>query len=66
MQALYLIYDESLHAESTTVVERDLVVPRYTRIDHVIGARMADELRALRSRRGRGLRGFVVPVTSSI
>jgi hypothetical protein len=48
MQALYLIYDESLHAEITAIVERDMVVPRYTRIDHVIGARMAEALRALR------------------
>ena len=95
MRALFLIYDESFQAEISAIIERDMVVPRYSRVDNVIGARMAErearesegpyladrrnhmiilvaeeltisriteQLRALRRRKGHGLRAFVVPV----
>jgi hypothetical protein len=96
METLFVIYDESFEHEISALVERDMVVARYTRIDNVIGARMAqqeeqtgyladrrnriilliadraaiarltEELRALRARKGRGLRAFVVPTTTVI
>ena len=42
METLFLIYDEALQAEVSAVIEAEMVVPRYTRIDDVIGARMAE------------------------
>jgi hypothetical protein len=42
MEALFLIYDKALQAEVSAVIERDMVVSRYTRIDQVIGARTAE------------------------
>lgn len=42
MQALFVIYDEGMEAEITAIIEKGMVVPRYTRIDDVIGARMAE------------------------
>jgi hypothetical protein len=42
METLVVIYDEAFQAEISAVVERGMVVPRYTRIDDVIGARMAE------------------------
>jgi hypothetical protein len=96
MQALFLIYDQALEPEISGIIERDMIVSRYTRIDEVTGARMAeqeeetgyaadrrnrlivlvaeaatmarivDDLRDLRSRRGHGLRAFVVEATDVI
>ena len=40
METLFLIYDEALEGEVRGVIERGMVVPRYSRIDEVIGARM--------------------------
>ena len=42
METLFLIYDEALQAEVSAVIEAEMVVPRYTRIDEVIGARTAE------------------------
>jgi hypothetical protein len=42
MQTLFVIYDEGMEAEITAIIGRGMVVPRYTRIDNVIGARMAE------------------------
>ena len=96
METLFLIYDEAFEAEISSVIARDMVVARYTRIDDVIGARMAeqeeqtgyhtdrrnhiilviaepatiarvvDSLRALRARKGHGLRAFVVKAQTVI
>jgi hypothetical protein len=89
METLFLIYDESFEPEISGIIERGMVVSRYTRVDNVVGARMAereatgfladrrnrliiliaetptiaklvDDLRGLRARKGRGLRAFVV------
>jgi len=42
MQTLFVIYDEGMEADITAIIEQGMVVPRYTRIDNVIGARMAE------------------------
>jgi hypothetical protein len=42
MQTLFVIYDEAMETEITAIIETGMVVPRYTRIDNVIGARMAE------------------------
>jgi hypothetical protein len=89
METLFVIYDESLEPEISGIISREMVVSRYTRVDHIVGARMAereatgfvadrrnrliiliaepptvaklvDDLRDLRARKGRGLRAFVV------
>ena len=96
METLFVIYDEAFQEEISGVIERDMVVARYSRLDNVIGARMAQQeeqsgyladrrnrmimvvsdpttiarivanLRELRTRRGHGLRAFVVPTTEVI
>lgn len=96
MQTLFVIYDEAFQTELSAIIEQDMVVARYSRIDDVIGARMAEQeaqsgyltdrrnrmivvvaepstitrivgdLRALRQRKGHGLRAFVVPATTVI
>jgi hypothetical protein len=96
METLFVIYDEAFQPEISAIIERDMVVARYTRVDDVIGARMAaqeaesgyladrrnriiilvaepatvarivGDLRALRARKGHGLRAFVVPATNVI
>jgi len=43
MQTLFLIYDETFQEEITAILERDMVVARYSRIDGVVGARMAEQ-----------------------
>jgi len=42
METLFVIYHESLESETTAIFQRHMVVARYTRIDNVIGARMAE------------------------
>ena len=42
MKTLFLIYDEELEAEVNGLIQRDMVVARYSRIDNVVGARMAE------------------------
>jgi hypothetical protein len=41
METLFVIYDEAFQEEISAIIERDMVVPRYSRLDGVIGARMA-------------------------
>jgi len=90
MKTLFIIYHEDLEAQVRSILHRGMIVARYTRIDGVVGARMAQleaetgymterrnrvimvvaeedlvsslvgELRALRTKEGHGLRGFVV------
>ena len=89
METLFLIYDETFEPEISGIIERGMIVSRYTRIDNVVGARMAqaeaigyvadrrnrliiivaepptvaklvEDLRDLRTRKGHGLRAFVV------
>ena len=43
METLFLIYDEAFEAEISAAIERDMVVARYSRIDNVVGARMAQQ-----------------------
>ena len=96
MEVLFVIYEESFEDEISALAERAMVVPRYSRIDNVIGARMAeqeqetgyltdrrnqmilviaepatiarlaDDLRAMRQRKGHGLRAFVMPAAAVI
>ena len=91
-----MIYDVQFEAEIAAIIERDMVISRYSRLDNVVGARMAAQearsgylsdrrnrmiiavaepetvarivegLRALRARKGHGLRAFVVPVSQVI
>jgi hypothetical protein len=42
METLFIIYHESFEPEVSAIIERHMVVSRYTRIDNVIGARMAE------------------------
>ena len=42
METLFLIYHESFEHDVSAIVERHMVVSRYTRIDDVIGARMVE------------------------
>jgi hypothetical protein len=42
MEVLFVIYDESFEDEISALVEQVMVVARYSRIDNVIGARMAE------------------------
>jgi hypothetical protein len=95
MQTLFLIYDETFEPEISGIIERGMIVSRYTRIDDVVGARMAqaeaigyvadrrnrliiivaepptvaklvEDLRDLRTRKGHGLRAFVVKAETVI
>jgi len=95
MQTLFLIYDETFEPEISGIIERGMIVSRYTRIDNVVGARMAqaeaigyvadrrnrliiivaepptvaklvEDLRDLRTRKGHGLRAFVVKAETVI
>jgi hypothetical protein len=43
MDTLFLIYDEAFEAEITGIIERGMIVSRYTRIDDVTGARMVEQ-----------------------
>lgn len=42
MKVLFIIYHEDLEPQVRNVLHRGMVVPRYTRIDDVIGARMVE------------------------
>jgi hypothetical protein len=42
VKALFIIYHKDLEAQVRQVVDRGMAVPRYTRIDEVIGARMVE------------------------
>ena len=42
METLFLIYDESFEPEISGIIERGMVVSRYTRVDNVVGARMVE------------------------
>jgi hypothetical protein len=42
VKALFIIYHKDLEAQVRQVVDRGMAVPRYTRIDDVIGARMVE------------------------
>jgi hypothetical protein len=42
MKTLFLIHDEGFEPEVTSLIERDMVVTRYSRIDDVVGARVAE------------------------
>jgi len=96
METLFLIYHESFEPDIAGIIERHMVVARFTRIDNVIGARMAEreqetgspaerrnriimlvaesatinrilsDLKALRERKGHGLRAFVVEAETVI
>ncbi len=43
METLFLIYDETLETEISRIIQRDMIVSRYTRVDNVVGARMAEQ-----------------------
>lgn len=95
MRAMTLIYHEDFELEISRIIQRFMVVSRYTKIREVQGARtdsmedsdyqsngsnhmlmlvadcdtivnLAREFKALRKRRGHGLRGFVTPVEEII
>jgi len=95
METLFLIYDESFESEISGIIERGMIISRYTRVDNVVGARMAEreatgfladrrnrlilviaepptmarlvaDLRELRTRKGHGLRAFVVKAETVI
>jgi hypothetical protein len=95
METLFLIYDETFEPEISGIIERGMIVSRYTRVDNVVGARMVereaigyladrrnrliiivadpatiaklvDDLRDLRTRKGHGLRAFVVKAETVI
>ena len=95
METLFLIYDESFESEISGIIERGMIISRYTRVDNVVGARMVereatgfladrrnrliiviaepptmarlvDDLRELRTRKGHGLRAFVVKAETVI
>ena len=42
METLFLIYDETFEPEINGIIERGMIVSRYTRVDNVVGARMAE------------------------
>ncbi len=42
MQTLFIIYDVLFESQIREIIEREMVIPRYTRIDGVIGARAAE------------------------
>ncbi len=48
METLFIIYDVLFESHIREIIERGMVIPRYTRIDEVIGARAA-ELEAVTS-----------------
>ena len=95
METLFLIYDESFESEISGIIERGMIISRYTRVDNVVGARMVEreatgfladrrnrlilviaepptmarlvaDLRELRTRKGHGLRAFVVKAETVI
>ena len=44
MQTLFLIYDKTMDNEVRAIIEREMAgIPRYTRIDGVLGARMVQQ-----------------------
>jgi len=45
VKTLFLIYHDTLEPEISALVQRDMVIPRYTRIDDVVGARIAERER---------------------
>ncbi len=47
METLFLIYDESFELEISGIIQRGMIVSRYTRIDEVVGARQAAREQAL-------------------
>ncbi len=56
METLFIIYDELFEPHIRAIIERGMVVPRYTRIDNVTGARMVhlqEAARYLTDRRNR-------------
>lgn len=42
METLFIVYHESFEPDVTAIIERHMVISRYTRIDDVIGARMVE------------------------
>ena len=42
METLFIIYDELFDEDVRAIIERGMVIPRYSRIDDVIGARTAE------------------------
>ena len=42
METLFIIYDELFDEEVRAIIERGMVIPRYSRIDNVIGARTVE------------------------
>jgi len=42
MTTLFLIYDEDFEPEVSSLLQRTMVITRYSRIDGVVGARMAE------------------------
>jgi hypothetical protein len=66
MQSLFVIYDEAFQQEISAIIERDMVVPRYSRLDGVIGARMAqreEQSGYLADRRNRMIMLVAEPLT---
>jgi len=43
MRTLFVIYDKTMEQEVRAIIEREMAgIPRFTRIDNVIGARMVE------------------------
>ncbi len=42
METLFIIYDELFETRIREIIERGMVIPRYTRIDGVVGARTVE------------------------
>ncbi len=42
METLFIIYDEFFEPRIREIIERGMVIPRYTRIDGVVGARTVE------------------------
>lgn len=66
METLFVIYDVQFEAEIAAIIERDMVISRYSRLDNVVGARMAaQEARSgyLSDRRNRMIIAVAEPET---
>ena len=42
METVFIIYDELFEERIRAIIERGMVIPRYTRIDGVVGARTVE------------------------
>jgi hypothetical protein len=42
METLFIIYDVLFESRIREIIEQGMVIPRYTRIDNVVGARAAE------------------------